>query len=521
LPVQAVPRLVRLPCAKERWFAAAGLAAVVVLAILLRVVPTVLMPSVVWPDEIFQASEQAHRLVYGSGLIPWEFQFGARSWLLPGVIAVLMELARIAGDGPDYYLPLIAIAFAGLAALPVACCFLWCRRLFGFSGAVVAGMAVATAPELVYFGARTLSEVAAGHLLLLGIYVLQPGYRVTSQRRLFVGGALLGFVLVVRVQLAPALLIVALWTNWRRACECAPAMLAGSAAALSVAGILDAVTLGYPLASMWRYVVYNLYYGASATFGVEPWHYYLRGELGVWGGAAPSLLLLVILGARWAPLLLAAAVTIIAVHSGIGHKEYRFIYPAVLLAFVLAGIGLAQLASWGRRFLERGRGRQFAALASAAFVLAYWCLASYGVWKSGTLTALRYRTYDNLTAAAFVAHGPGTCGIGLYGADGNDWADSGGYTYFHQPAPLYWPRDEAVLIGTAEGFDTLVYTRPPPPSLGFTPLRCFGLVCVARRHGGCHPVTQMPMPVPDALAQLSAVRTAGSEAPKSGGDFGQ
>jgi hypothetical protein len=164
LPVQAVTRLVWLPCPKERRFAAAGLAAVVVLAILLRVVPTVLMPSAVWPDEIFQASEQAFRLVYGSGLIPWEFQFGARSWLLPGVIAVLMELARIAGDGPDYYLPLIAIAFAGLAALPVACCFLWCRRLFGFSGAVFAGMAVATAPELVYFGARTLSEVAAGHL---------------------------------------------------------------------------------------------------------------------------------------------------------------------------------------------------------------------------------------------------------------------------------------------------------------------------------------------------------------------
>ena len=130
---------------------------------LLRLEPILLEPSAVWPDEIFQASEQAHRLVYGSGLIPWEFQFGARSWLLPGVIAVLMELARTAGDGPDYYLPLIAIAFAGLAALPVACCFLWCRRLFGFAGAVVAGMAVATAPELVYFGARTLSEVAAGH----------------------------------------------------------------------------------------------------------------------------------------------------------------------------------------------------------------------------------------------------------------------------------------------------------------------------------------------------------------------
>ena len=38
----------------------------------------------------------------------WEFQLGARSWLLPGITAALMEVARLFGDGPDYYVPLIA-----------------------------------------------------------------------------------------------------------------------------------------------------------------------------------------------------------------------------------------------------------------------------------------------------------------------------------------------------------------------------------------------------------------------------
>jgi GPI mannosyltransferase 3 len=84
----------------KRWFIGAGLAALVVLAIALRLEPILVEPSAVWPDEIFQASEPAHRLVYGSGLVAWEFQLGVRSWLLPGVIAALMELARIAGDGP-------------------------------------------------------------------------------------------------------------------------------------------------------------------------------------------------------------------------------------------------------------------------------------------------------------------------------------------------------------------------------------------------------------------------------------
>ena len=48
-------------------------------------------PNVVWPDEIFQTLEQAHRLAFGYGIVPWEFRAGARSWLLPGLLAGAME----------------------------------------------------------------------------------------------------------------------------------------------------------------------------------------------------------------------------------------------------------------------------------------------------------------------------------------------------------------------------------------------------------------------------------------------
>jgi hypothetical protein len=87
------PRLIRFFSAR---LAAIGLAALVVLAILLRLQPILVEPSAVWPDEIFQTSEPAHRLVFGSGLVAWEFQLGVRSWLLPGIIAGLMELSWIA-----------------------------------------------------------------------------------------------------------------------------------------------------------------------------------------------------------------------------------------------------------------------------------------------------------------------------------------------------------------------------------------------------------------------------------------
>ena len=502
---------------QEWWFIAAGLASLVVLAVALRLEPILVEPSAVWPDEIFQASEPAHRLVYGSGLVAWEFQLGVRSWLIPGVIASLMELSRIAGDGPRYYLPLIAVAFGALAAAPVVCGFLWCRRLFGSLGALLAATAIAVAPELVYFGARTLSEVVAGHVLVVALCVLEPGYRVTSYRRLVIGGALLALVFVTRVQLAPAVAIVALWANLRADRERILALLTGAAAILVAAGILDALTLGYPFASLWRYVVYNIYYGVSSTFGVEPWNYYLLGEFGVWAGAFATLLLLATLGAFRVPVLLVAAVIILATHSAIAHKEYRFIYPAVLLLTVLVGIGLTQIAGWARDWLiDRGKTKTIATLAGNAFALGWWCLASYQVWTGAALVGHRQRMHDSLAAASFVAQRPAICGIGLYGLKGEDWGIYGGYTYFHRPAPMYWPKDEPALITAADGFDTLLYTQPPPPRLGFKTLRCIGEVCVAQRPGGCRSIPMIPTPVPDALVERAAKRTTLSEAPQVG-----
>jgi GPI mannosyltransferase 3 len=325
---------------------------------------------------------------------------------------------------------------------------------------------------------------------------------MTSRRRLFAGGALLGLVFLLRIQLAPALVVVALWTNWRGIRQRVPLMLAGAAVVLSLAGVLDCMTLGSPLVSVWRYIVYNVYYGASSTFGVEAWNFYLLGELGVWGGAAATLLPLAALGARRMPLLLAVALVILATHSLFAHKEYRFIYPAILLVMTSAGIGLAQMAIWGEtRLRDRGNRGRAATLVGTAVALGWWCVVSLAVWTSPTLADYRYRGHDQLAAISFVAHGPALCGLGLYGHDGKDWVDYGGYSYLHRSVPEYWPKNEAELARFAAGFDTLLYTKTPPEDLGFTLQRCFGKVCVARRSTGCASLPMMPMPFPDPVAR--------------------
>ena len=489
---------------RENRLAAAALVALIALAIGLRLVPILVTPSINWGDEIFQMTEQAHRLVFGYGLVPWEFQLGIRSWLLPGFVAGLMELARVLGRGPDVYLPVIAVTFAAIGAVPVFCCFQWCRRQFGLAGALVGGATVAMAPELVYFGARTLSEVVAAHLLVLAWYVVEPGYLVKSRRRIAAAGALLALICLLRVQLAPTVAVIALWSVWGAWRGRFVPMLIGGLLLLLLGALFDMATLGSPLASIWRYVLYNAGYGVSSGFGTEPWYYYLLGELGVWGSAAILLIVVVGVGARQMPCLFVAALTTIAVHSAIAHKEYRFIYPAVLLLMVLAGLGLANLAQMGAQWLRRQGLRRGAVLAATVVALALWGGVSAKVWSGPAMTVLRFRLHDDLAATHYVRGLPALCGVGLYGQ--NAWVRYGGYTYLDRAVPMYWPSEEAALTQSAAAFDALIYDSteraPPPAQLGFKVARCFGSICVARRPGGCAARPMSPLPFPAALQRF-------------------
>lgn len=486
-----------------------ALGAVLVVAFGLRLIPVLVVPSLNWADEVFQTTEQAHRLVYGTGLVPWEFQLGMRSWLLPGAIAGLMEVARIFGDGPAVYLPAIAGALGLLALIPVVCCFLWCERWFGLPGAIVGGLCVAVAPELVYMGDRALTEVVAAHLLVLALYRLDPADRAPSGKRLFWAGAILGLVFVLRIQLAPAILFAALWAGFRAEHRWAALLrlAAGGAGILALACWFDAATLGSPLASIWRYALYNVYYRASSTFGVEPWYYYGFGELAIWGNGFAAVLILAMLGTRqtWLPLL--AALVVVAAHSLIAHKEYRFVYPAVVLLAVQAGIGLGGFACSLREWIDEPGRRPRLGRPAVIAIAGLWCVLSLLTWTRPVLAAFRHRAHDYIVAASHVARDPKLCGLGLYG--GTAWSWYGGYSYLHRRVPIFWPKDPAELQRLAPAFDVLLYSTgqfAPEPVIpkGFVHESCFGEACVARRAGTCAAAPAMPMPFPAPLARFSA-----------------
>src|SRR5687767_8504114 len=72
--------------------------------------------GIFWPDEVYQSLEPAHRLVFGYGMVAWEFIEGARNWALPGFIAFWFKLSQLFGlDAPAQYLGVVRTVFVAIA----------------------------------------------------------------------------------------------------------------------------------------------------------------------------------------------------------------------------------------------------------------------------------------------------------------------------------------------------------------------------------------------------------------------
>jgi hypothetical protein len=461
-----------------------------------RLLPVFVFPGINHPDEVFQTVEQAHRLVFGNGLVPWEFVFGTRSWVLPGMLAGLMRLtSRFCAD-PSCYMPIIGSLLAMLGAATALCAFFWGRRFFGIAGGVVAGIFAAIWIDAVYFGPRALSDCVAAHVLVIGLYASTPGpQEAPTWRRAVVAGALLSLAASLRVQLLPAIALIGLWEMFTTFHSQRLAFLGAGLAIGVLYGAVDGFTWSYPFESLWRNLAANLYYDVQAEYGIFAWYWYVPAVLEYWTGLAGAIAVLCLIGAMRLPQPFCAAALIAVTYSLFGHKELRFIYPAVLLAVIVSGIGLAQVVSWISEVLgQRGWTRRSAVILPSTTAVTIVVLTQLALANgSEPYRRLWTRGRDMISASRYIAQLGAVCGIGVVD---HDWAVTGGYAAFHHAVPLYW----ATLIGPLDpdsvAFNTVIYDRGKPLGAGYVELACFGDSCVAQRQGTCsqQPMTNMSGP---------------------------
>jgi GPI mannosyltransferase 3 len=415
------------------------LAAVLALGALPRVFLALTDDGLYWPDEIHQTLEPAHRLVFGYGLVAHEFVRGMRSWVLPGLIAVPLELWKLAGGtDPRAYLALVHLSFVAVA---VATAY-GVHRLARACGAnplaatAAAGLFSLAAP-CIYFGHRPLSETASALPVVLGFALaLDPS---STRRSRLAGASLLGFSVLLRLQNGIFCAALVLFLLARRKPRDALLSLAVLSAWALAFGLFDLFTWGSLFHSATAYLRFNALEGRSALWGVSPPSYYAAV---LWRCMPLPLLCIAI----FAPLaagraagagLLCIALGFAVLHSLVPHKELRFFLPGLPLFCALAGVGMDVVA---RNRLLR--------IAPPVLVLAcgVFSAAAFHTLRFGQLgqyeqvkpRAWAYDDFGQVNRLLLAAHDlPDLCGLKL---EGVDLVWSGGYSYLHRPVPLY-PHD--------------------------------------------------------------------------------
>jgi hypothetical protein len=475
-----------------RW----ALAITLLLAFLLRMFVAYAMPNMIWPDEVFQTMEQAHRAVFGNGVIPWEFRQGTRSWLLPGFLAAVIACTSWLTSSVLAYLMTTAAALSLISLAPIWAAFKLAWNQLGARGAIVVGAMLAFWFELLFFAPKALTEVVAGNVLATGAVLAQLHMtalrddRAVRVRGIVAIAALLTLGAVMRVQLAVAaggLFLIVFAKTPRRTQLIA---VGAATAVVLAAGLLDFITWDYPFQSFIENIRVNILEGKSAYYGTASWEAYFVVYGRIWGIWTIVIVALAAIGARRAPLLAVGVVLVLAAHIPIAHKEYRFLYPAMLLVIILAALGAATLVRW----IEDRHGARRASLAVAG-VVALWFVISItnarGFHASKTQLAFHWgneqdhwiRRRGGLLAMLELGGEPGVCGVGLAGIG---WGDTGGYTYLHRRVPVFPFPNQDVLWKMLPHFNAMIAQPSIPEKIGpFERQRCWEDACIYVRDGAC------------------------------------
>ena len=459
-----------------------ALAVLVALGVALRL-SQVDLYTAYWADETHQYLEQAYRLLTGTGLVPWEYVAGLRSWLLPLLLAGPMALGSAIGGAAGGIFAARAIVFvAALAMMPAAFAI---GRTVSRGHALAALGAVALWFEIVTWSAHVLTETISitAFLVAAALLMTRRGARATAA-----AGALLAFAAIMRVQHGPALGVFAVlmlkgdWTRWR-------ALILG---AVPVVAVSSAVDLGFgqwPFEWIWQNYDHTVAGDRGAAFGEQPATWYFAAMGAHWLVALPVLLFGVVKApAAMRPLIWAALINI-AAHMMIGHKEYRYIALSLVVLVMVGAIGWVGVR-------RQTRARRIAVPLVVAGVSAL----SLGLALRGPedLDSIQESTMPRLEALA--VHDPGTCGIAAIGP--GVWAVT--RHVMDRQVPLYLFNGDKIAAAqgpAGTGFNRAIAAAAPGPGLagpgyaglapaGYRPTgSCNGegadRVCLYRREGGC------------------------------------
>lgn len=421
------------------------------LSLLVRIYASATSIAQIYPDEIFQTLEPAHKLVFGRGITYWEFKVGARSWFFPGILAGVYKTLDLFGLGDPLSINIgIKIFLSIFHSLSVAVLYLLFRmHSLEKKESFVFVLPVAASYLLSYISARTLTESASLPFMVFAVYFASRYIKSERKRELVFAFLTAGTAYMIRFQtcIFSFGLAIALFLTARKRFQTASIFGFGFLGMMLLQGLLDILTWGGFFKSLLTYLDYNILRGVADKHGVFPWHFYLADlAQTVHPLTYISALLLMISSVfsfkknKELFLFFFPFLFFFAVHSAIGHKEPRFVFACFFAVFALS-------AEFFAKFLQKyGKNRKDAAIFLSAFLLfsldAVPHIKYAPVWNHSVTKIDNFYGNDKGKEKIFGGVLETEAELGrirdlkrayLFGIP-QIW--SGGYAYFHKNAPI-------------------------------------------------------------------------------------
>ena len=435
------------------------------------------------PDETIQYLEQAHRIVFGYGVVPWEFRYFIRSWLIPLMLVPPMALGEAIDPGGTLYLILPRVMVATINLAPVVAAWFIGARI-SRQHAVVAMAVTAIWVECVLFSVQTLSESMAVACFMTAVALLHSKARMRS---IVAAGALMGIAGLMRFQFGPAIAVYAAMVAGKDA-RLWKGLLVGGIPVVIGGGLLDIAMGLTPYEWIWTNYRMNIAEGKMREIGGVSHVTYALALVVYWKAAMVVIPFLAVMVWRKHRALAVAALVNLAVHQLIPHKEYRYIWLSMQIILLLAAFGSVDLLRsqlFGRKLAEPG------AVKATVAVIAVWAAMSLGLAATGTYRLDWRASGDPSRLAAKALHEPAVCGLAVPRGP-YTWF---GYSLLHRNKPVFLVPSygEPSLerpAASAPGYNALLaFAKNRPPPGPWVKGECMGgvrdRVCLYRRPGGC------------------------------------
>lgn len=293
-------------------------------------------------DEHYQIIEFANYFLgnVDANDLPWEFKARIRPSVQPLIAAGFFKTLNLLGLNDPFVLTMFLRISTGLFGLWVYVIFLqtWVNREVQAKGIPVL---LALSAFFLWFMPYLLVRFSSENLSsLFFLWGLAHYFSNRENKQLVFVGLLLGLSFTFRFQMAIAVAGFVAWLVIVERIRISETLsiLIGGVFGLIVLLICDYWFYGEFVFSSWNYLSSNLIEGKAASFGVDPWSMYFE-ELWVYLTTVGAMLCLVgfslwVYHYKKSPFLW-ILIPFLLIHSLIGHKEFRFLFPIVFVFPVL------------------------------------------------------------------------------------------------------------------------------------------------------------------------------------------